>query len=196
MVNYDKNLIIQKLGAMSESQIVTFAASCSERLLPNYKKFVDVEQWGDYSFFRSTLNSIWNFIEQQNISDENLKLLMKKCFEFVPDSEEFESIYASYAIDFGASIYNTLKYCLEKDIKNIISVADASINTVDLFVQEKHNLDPDDPDLEQKINNDQMMQQEIIKQLNDLDILAKQKIDQQFINSFRTSVEGKSNIEL
>lgn len=197
MLKYDKNFISKKLNDMSDSQRIAFAAACCERLLPNYVKFVEVENGGDYSFFRSMLNQIWNHAGGKHMTNESIKQLMKKCFEIVPDSDDFESIYTSYAIDTGAAFYNTLKYCLESDIKFLISVVDASINTVDLFVQEKHNMNPNDPDLEQKIMNDQVMQNEVKKQVEDLNLIRNQQtMNEQFLTSLRLSIEGNSNIEL
>ena len=197
MVEYNKNLISQRLDYMSESQRVAFAASCCERLLPNYKKFVEVDNWGDYNSLRRILNRIWNHASGQIISNDEIRQFLKICYDVVPNSDDFTSMYTSYAIDAGASLYNTLKYCLEGDIKCLTSVVDASINTVDLFIQEKYNICPSDPNLEQKITSEKLMQTELKKQLEDLNLIENHLIiDEQFLTSFRSPLEGKSNIEL
>ena len=197
MLNFDKTLILEKLNIIPESHRIAFAASCCERLLPNYKKFVEVEQWGDYDFFRNLLNQIWNHILGEHMENQSIKQSMEKCFKIVPDSEDFKSIYTSYAIDSGAAVYNTLKYCLEGDLKLLMAVVNSVHATVDLFVQEKHNMNPSDPQLEQKILHDPFMHHDLKKQLDDLNMLINHQIlDGKFINVFRSEVEGKSNIEL
>lgn len=197
MVNFDEKQILEELNDISEVHRIAFAASCCERMLPNYKKFVEVENWGDYESFRKFLNQIWGHIIGNYLKEEYVMNSMDKCFEIGPDSEDFESVYTSYAIDLGSAIYHTLKYCLTTDIKNLLAVANAAISTVDLFVQEKYNMDPNDPNLEFKICNDELMQTEIIMQRDDLKLLAKNaNLDEQFVELFRSKVEGKSNIEL
>jgi uncharacterized protein len=197
MITFDEKLILKELNDISEFHRIAFAASCCERMLPSYKKFVEVENWGDYECFRIFLNQIWGHIIGNYLTGEYIINSMDMCFEIGPDSEYFESVYTSYAIDLGSAIYHTFKYCLTSDIKNLLAVANAAISTVDLFVQEKYNMDPNDHNLEFKICNDELMQTEIIKQIDDLKLLANNaNLDEQFVELFRSKVEGKSNIEL
>lgn len=191
------NTIEEKLKILSYKHGVAFCASCCERLLPNYKKFVDTEHWGDYAFFRETLNEIWNHIIKSNLSEKRINELMCNCFNVIPDSEDFESVYASYAIDAGAGVYNTLKYCLDENVKDLITVSTVSINTVDLFIQEKYKLNSIDPQFEQTILENSFMQTELKKQFDDLELLCStQIITESFITDFRSSVEGRSNIKI
>jgi len=197
MATFDEKQILEELNNISELHRIAFAASCCERMLPNYKKFVEVENWGDYDCFRNFLNQIWEHINGNYLTKEHIIIFMDKCFEIGPDEEDFESVYTSYAIDLGSAIYHTLKYCLTSDTKNLLAVANAAINTVDLFVQEKYNMDPNDPNLEFEICNNELMQTEIVKQIDDLKLLANNaNLDAMFVKLFRSKVEGESNIDL
>ena len=186
-----------RLKNLTHEGRIAFGASCCERMLPNYKKFVGIEQWGDYDFFRKTLDKIWKQTYEPKAPQDRLDKLKQQVFDLLPDEEEFESIYVSYALEAGATVRNMLKYCQTRDVKYLLAVVNLLIATVDLFVQEKHDMDSQDPQLEEKIIQDIFMQKELKKQLEDLELLKNQKtFNESYIKVFRSSVEGKSNIEL
>lgn len=194
MLKFNEQEIRDKLEKLSEEARIVFAASCCERVLPSYKKFVEIEHWGDYEFFRNILNEVWISICSKEIKKERLQQLIEKVFCLMPDEEDFESVFTSYALESSLVVSNTLKYYLTKEIKYLISIVKLLIATVDLFVQEKHDMDSNDPLLEEKINQDSLMQNELKRQLEDIHILEFHQIDEEFINAFRSRVEGKCNI--
>lgn len=185
-----------RLENLSEAAKIIFAASCCERALPSYKKFVEIEHWGDYEFFRDTLNEIWMHAYNKKIPEDRLQQLIKQASCLMPDEEDFESIFTSYALEASIAICNALKYCLTKEIKKLISIPKLLIATVDLFVQEQHDMNPSDLMLEEKIIKDPLMKNELKNQLDDIHLLESQKINGEFVNAFRLRIEGKSNIVL
>lgn len=170
-MKFDPNYIKEHLKSLEHFHRLAFCASCCERLLPNYSKFIDVENWGDRAFFRSTLDEIWLIISGIEIPVDSVRLMLQKCSDVTPDSKDFNSIYVSFAIDAGSAIYETLMYYLDKDIQHIVNVAGSSRDTVDMYIQERDNMDYNDPELEQKIAHDPLMIQEIKRQVDDLSIL-------------------------
>jgi hypothetical protein len=176
---------------------IAFGASCCERLLPNYRKFTDVEKWGDYKFLEDTLEEIWSFIYGKQFKSDKIDMLIKMCYKVTPDSEEFDSIYTSFAIDAGGAVHEMLKCCLYNESKHVVDVACFARDTVDMYIQERDNMDYSDIDFELKILNDKLMQNKLKKQLNDLELLNNNhQLNSQFLEAFRAMVRGKSNIRI
>ncbi|MEN2773481.1 DUF416 family protein [Acetivibrio clariflavus] len=197
MLTFDKDNLKKKLSSLSHKKRIVFGASCCERMLPNYKKFEEIEKWGKTQFLRDLLDKVWDHCKSDLINKKDVDSFIKKCYKVIPDEEDFDTIYTSYAIDAASAICSLLEVCVEDDIDNLISIAELSLNTIDLFVQEEDNMDSRDPNLEEKILMTPLMQRELKKQNDDIETLNKiQIIDERFINEFRSSVEGKSNIQI
>lgn len=197
MLTFDKNNLKNKLCNLSHKRRIVFGASCCERMLPNYKKFEEIEKWGKTQVFRDLLDKVWNHCIRDLLNKKDVDSLIKKCYKAIPDEDDFDTIYTSYAIDAGSAICSLLEVCIEDDIDNLVSIAELSVNTIDLFVQEEENMDSRDLKLEEKILMTPLMQKELTKQYDDIETLNNiQSIDESFINTFRSNVEGKSNIQM
>ena len=196
-MQFHSEVLSDKLEELSKEKKIVFGASCCERLLPNYKKFVEVEKWGDFESLRSALNEIWKHVVESKMPQQKISGLIDKCDKITPDAEDFSSIYTSFAIDAGGAIYELLQYCLDGKTKYLVDIASFARDTVDMYIQERDDMDYNLPDFEEQIVNDELMQKELKKQFDDLEVLKNQKIfDESFIHTFRSSIEGKSNIEL
>jgi hypothetical protein len=44
--HFDEDKLCLQLGVLSERHRIAFAASCCERMLPNYDAFAAMERWG------------------------------------------------------------------------------------------------------------------------------------------------------
>lgn len=191
---FNKELLKVELESLSHSNRIAFSASCCDRMLPNYIEFSKQEQWGDYKAFQHVMNEIWNHVLKNHLSSDDIKQYLKKCEELTPHEDDFNSIYVSFAVDAGSSLYNTLKYCLDGEIKHLLFVADYSRATVDLFIQEKENMHPGDPELEEKILNNPLMVRELIRQQEDIDFLKTNPLlDQHNLATFRSRNNGETS---
>lgn len=197
MLFFDKNDLRKQLSSLTHEARIVFGASCCERMLPNYKKFEEIEGWGNTQVFRDVLDIAWRSCFKNELNPKKVELLIEKCYEVLPDEEDFDSIYTSYAINAGSGICSIIEICIDDDLDNLVSIAELSVSTVDLFVQEKNDMKPNDPQLDQKIMQDQLMQIELKNQLDDLAYLKQQDaFDERLVSVFRSRVEGRSNIEL
>jgi len=194
LYKFNEELLYQKIDGLSLLHKIAFGASCCERLLPNYKLFVDKEDWGDFSYLEDTLNELWNYVSGKQIELNRIEILSKECYKLTPDSEDFGSVFVSYAIDAGVAIYETLLCCLDNEAQHLVDIASVSRDAVDLFIQERDHMNYSDFDFEKKILSDSLMQKELHKQLIDLEMLKnKPQLDLQFIKEFRSIVKGTSN---
>lgn len=59
---YEFDALEKELEGLPPLHRVAFAASCCERLLPNYNAFYFLENWGDPSVLRTALNEVWQIL--------------------------------------------------------------------------------------------------------------------------------------
>ncbi|KAF1707866.1 hypothetical protein CSC73_11160 [Pseudoxanthomonas sacheonensis] len=135
-------------------------AYCCERMLPNYQSFFAQTSYGKINVLRAALDYIWTWVESSQLPID-VASLTAACEQEAPDTSEFSSIYTSAALDAATAIAITLD-ALEKPLENqLVDVASLARDSVDLYVQERANLDPNDPLLEEKILKSDLMQAEL-----------------------------------
>ena len=87
------------------------------------------------------LIEVWKSVENGRFSVEKIQELIMKCDAVIPDTEEFRSPLTSAALDAGAAILETLKYCLDGNVTRVVDVASLARDTVDMYIQEQSDLD-------------------------------------------------------
>lgn len=98
----------------------------------------------------------------------NIDLLLDQLEAVIPDLDKHESYLASYAMDAGCAIHSALEYLVKSQDEQIINVAIFGRDTVDMYVQELHDLSPNDPALEEKIAANPYMVNELRRQFTSL----------------------------
>ncbi|WP_454828404.1 DUF416 family protein [Pseudoxanthomonas wuyuanensis] len=152
---------------------VVFMAECCERMLPNYREFSLETGVGDIERLREALSAVWNWIETDKLPT-NISELIAECDQQAPDTSEFSSVYTSAALDAANSIAVTLEALSEATEERAIEVASLARDTVDLFVQQRSDLDPNSPELERQILEHPLMQNELQSQRQCLEKLQDQ----------------------
>lgn len=194
-MKFNLNNIKNQLEKLSNKHRLVFAASCCERLIPNYKIFSEEVKWGDYPFLRNCLDVIWKYILDDEINETDIIELMNDFDLIIPDTEDFESILTSAALDASCAVRQTLECCLKSNLQQLVEIASFAHDTLYMYIQVKESFDYNDPDFSKKIYSNSLMVKEIKKQISDLDYLSKlTQIDTQGINVFRQS--SQSNIEI
>jgi uncharacterized protein len=184
---FDANSLRSRLARLSANSRIVFAAACCERLLPNYVLFVKSASWGDSTVLREALDYIWHTVTSGNIDRGHVEELLERCDAIVPDSEAFSSDFTSAAIDAGAAIMETLKTLLDDSIDHIIDTASFCRDTVDMFIQIRDGLDfNNDPEFEEKIARDPLMQYELERQALVLEQLERHhELDSSIVDNIR-----------
>lgn len=176
----------KELDAFSNLQKLAFAASCCERLLPNYAKFQNEENWGDFERLQETLNKIWKMVEKNRITNKEAKELEGKWELVIPDTEDFDSSFTSAALDAATSIYELVMFCSDYSISRILDISTFSLDTVDRHVQDLLNVDYSDPNCEEEISVHPLMVRELQAQFNVIEILKNTTvIDSHLISQLR-----------
>lgn len=204
---YEFNVLEAELTELSPVHRLVFAASCCERLLPNYSLVKQEDGWGDPSILRNALNKVWSFIEGQPVNAKQIRQLLKVCQEAVPNADDVSgSQYYVEAQEAASAICFTLEACLDPTPKNIIKVPKCVTNTIDGYLSAMKDIE-DSNWWEEKSLEEQKEEfskhvfaiGEIAKQSEDLQNLKPvEKLDINFIQCFRTSFvnQRKSLLDL
>lgn len=196
-LSFNKDSLARELERLDRTRKIAFGVACCERLLPHYLTFKDEVRWGDEQPLMKALNRVWEHLLGGELTKDEIRTLTNKCESVAPDSEDFESIHTSFAQDATFSVCAVLDYVAQDDVERITQVAAFAIDTVDLYVQESQNMNPNDPQLEQKILRHPLMQQELKRQREDIELLKNLDLEREDVIQDlrqRWSNQSKSNI--
>lgn len=192
---FDPELIQTILSRLSRRHAIAFSAACCERLLPNYRTFVEQANWGDWQLLRSTLDEVWSHIAGIDIPTQRFRSLLKRCEAVIPDTNDYGTIEASNALDASSGVCETLRLCIDGDVSHAVIVANAAVDTVDMFIQVRDHMDYADPQFEEKILADSLMVRELEEQLVTLRSLELQvPLEREYVELLRSQYFNKSNV--
>lgn len=203
----DLNVLEKQLDRLSAVHRIAFAASCCERLFPNYCVFAREEKWGNPSVLRKALNEVWESLEKKAFDRTKIHALMEDCLAEAPDSDDVSiSAYDFEAQSVVAAICLTLKACLDPDTKLILKVeqpvGDTLFAGVELIEESTDPLGWEVKTLEQKfkiIASHPLAVREMAKQNQGLQKLRESdRLSPELLEWLRTSSynNGKSLIDL
>lgn len=185
------------LSRLQPHQQVAFGASSCERMLPNYKSFMREAAWGDLEPLRGALDLVWSGHTAARPPKEVLSALAFRCEQTAPDSDDFKSFYVSSAQDAVFAVCALIDFLIEEDLDHLIRVPRLSTDSVDLFVQELEHMNPSDPLREKKILEHPLMQQELKRQMRDIDEAGRILLgDEEALLRLRTRAQQESNLLL
>lgn len=165
---FDEIRAANAVGLLKPHQQLAFGAACCERILPNYRVFSEEVKWGDSEPLRKALDFAWLACQDLAPEPKTVQALLAACENNAPDSEDFDSLYTSSAQDAVFAICSLLDFLLTGNSSHVVNAARYATDSIDLIVQERDDLSPQDPGLEQKILQHPLMQQELRRQSRDL----------------------------
>jgi uncharacterized protein YjaG (DUF416 family) len=171
MERFDEERLARSLQRLSPWKQIAFMVQVGERMLANYQRFSADTGFGDVSVLRNALDTAWAWIEAGRLPSD-LAELREACERQAPDTEDFHSPYTSAALD-AACVAAIILDALERpDEARPLEVATLARDTVDLFVAERMNLNPNAPGFEETILRHHLMQRELRRQRETLEALA------------------------
>lgn len=150
---------------------IAFIALCCERMVPNYRNFVEETGFGNIQILEDALFSTWEWLESEK-DIPHLSQLRIQVENQAPNTENFSSVYTSAALDAVNSI-SLLLDALHSETSDVVSVACLARDSVDLFVQELGDLDPNKPGFEEEIQKHELMRAEVFTQSQQLKYLSQ-----------------------
>ncbi len=166
--------IQQKIEQLSFYQQLAFGILVSHSFMNTYERFVEKENWGNLSI----LKKIWMFLERiathkQEINSD-LEKLNKELDTVMPDMDDFSgSIYASLALDVCSMLGECLDFVADKNVDNIKNISYIATQSVEFFIADKNNWQPNMPDFEELIASSIEMKDELCFQLELTELLSE-----------------------
>jgi uncharacterized protein YjaG (DUF416 family) len=190
--------LTRNLGERPPSARIAFAAACAERLLPHYAAFAAETGWGDPALLRRALDRAWDFAAGADVPLEELQALRLAADDATPDTEDFTTALVSPALDAANAVWYAVGCCIAADPGQAAEAGRCATATVDIYVQEREEMEPGDPDLEQRIASHPLMLAELERQRLDLLSLAGARVSRpDFMAGFRARAAATgSNIGL
>jgi uncharacterized protein YjaG (DUF416 family) len=196
------DFLAKNLKKNSKNFQLLFGVLVAEKLIPNYHYFSVKHNWGNTALLHECTDFCYGAVgDITSTVKQNAIILMDSLLEITPDLDDYEGGTSSYANDTCAAYEQLLTFIIEEKLELIISVADYSIASVDMFIQEKYDLNPNDSELEIKILSDAHMKQELIRQKEILKfissfgrVITDEKINQ--IREFNNNLPSLIDLEL
>lgn len=164
--------IEKMLMSLTKKQRLLFGVLTCERLYPNYLYFQNNYNWGNSEALLKGINVIYQYLMKDELfSKDEIQELIQEVDAATPDTETFSEIFVSFALDACTSLYSSLSYILDPRLEYIVDVAIYARDTVDMFIQERDDINSNDEDLENRISEDPLMtieknrQMEVINKL-------------------------------
>lgn len=126
--------LAKSIKGLSKDQAVVFGTEVCKHLLPDYEKFQKKHGWGDYLLLEDTIKKI----EKKELKYSELKPLIQKIKEIIPDTEEFGEFDGSYALNSSASVLELVEYLVDNNKSHISNISGYSTDTIDFKLQENH----------------------------------------------------------
>lgn len=169
-LTFNERALENQLSGLNSKSLVVFGLLCCERIFPNYVAFVEQHKRGNADTLRYTLDVCWEFVVNKRIISD-FDGLKKACKEVAPDTEDFDSLSVSAALDAAISIATLVKLIESSKVEHAVTIATYARDTVDMYVQELENMQPNTGNLEEQIRNHQLMQRELGCQQSDFELL-------------------------
>ncbi len=131
---YQENLK-RNVNTISISKNLEFATEICKRLLPEYINFEKNHNWGNSKLVAEGIEVCSNY-RLASTDERRVKSLIEKLNLIVPDTEEFNDISASLALNSVCATIETLEYILDYDSKHIFRVGNYMYDTLDFKIAE------------------------------------------------------------
>lgn len=176
-LSFDIDALRTRIGGLSHQRKVAFLLLIAERLIPNYAAFSHYHNWGDSKILEQALDCGWIFLMENLVDIESIQRCVERCESITPDTEDFISEYVSAALDAAVCCSYVLDLLLRDESEVVIQGAILAHDTVDMYIQDLLQLDPQDPRAEEKIRRHALMQRELMQQNADLARVERMNFD-------------------
>lgn len=130
------NEINSHIKLLSQETMLLFCVHIAKRLLPNYLYFFRTEGFGNPQIPEQVIDTAKLFFEDYDKAIPQANQLKPALLDVAPHSEDYPSVYSTYALDACIALNSMLELIAENNLQAGKSASDASISTVDVYVQE------------------------------------------------------------
>jgi hypothetical protein len=115
---------------------VAFAATCCERLMPNFYACALVYEIENHHLVQAGVDNLWGYLGGELWQETEINEFLQVLDSFASEIENFAStIYSELALHTLDAIRNTVRGCLADTGKNLEEVITITINAIDLYLR-------------------------------------------------------------
>lgn len=195
ILRFDERELLAQLKQLPNQSRVAFAAACAERQLPNYANFSKVTGPGDPSLLARILNRIWEDIEGNSATDDELQKKLTLCMALLPNDEAEGSEQRAYANDAVASVAYTIRARLTGNCQEALWAARRAYEALDHYIIARFNPIIVERDAEIPIVAHPLVQTELRRQRADLSQLQEAAGDQAKERQIVVNLRNRSQTE-
>jgi uncharacterized protein len=189
---FDREVLKNELAALPQRCLIAFGASCCERMLPLHEAFCRLENWGNHSVLRSTLDSVWGHLASAKSQLGDYRKCISLCKAQCPSTEDFGNAYVEGAIDAATSMTCLLESFRQKEVKRTACIGELAYHTVYVYLavvnDPETELHEGKPELYKQIMSMPLSLAELQKQQDDLLLLkATPSLDSAALDALRKS---------
>ncbi len=193
----EKEEIIELILQLIERKGALFIMHLARRLQINYNYFVVTEGFGDVKNLEDLFLLAVDYVKTNNVlvSPDLIEESKNIVLDLAPHSEDYPSVFSTFALDACACCYDMFSYLLENESDSIISASEMSINTVLIYKMEELSSKYPEDELEMRAYESAEVQKELLYQKTLLKrIIAENDIDKLITDTLNKKYE--SNIGL
>ncbi len=190
---FDEAVLKQQLSSLVFWKQLVFLIAVCQRLIPSFSMFSKETGFSGEDILRGLLLKAWNNLFE-GVTKVDFSAETYQAESLAPETENFDSIYTSSALDAAVSISLLMKSFCDNDTGTIVEAVTLICDSVDMYAQELENMNPNDSDLEEKILNHPLMQQELERQCEDLEFIETLNDDiSMSMNAVKTRWYGRAD---
>jgi len=176
-LNYNEEKLVGTLERLQPNSRVAFAAACAERLLQTSYSLSKSAHNEDPRELRHILNRLWLDVEGDRMSDSEVEDAIAKCLLTVEELEsEPVKPEAAGATDAVAALCYALRCRKSGESNDAMWASRRAYECLDNYVINQENIDTNQPNGEQEVLSNTLIQAELARQRRDLDDLLSNEM--------------------
>lgn len=168
-MNPSDTAVKRSLDSLSDSKKLAFVLLLCERMMPTFQVF-GADTGFDVSRYQKYVETAWAHLDGESPVDDWAEA-SEVCFDSAPDTEAFDHVLTSSALNAALSIGLAMSYLSDRNIDHILEATDLARDTVALYVQSIEATSPKSLTYEEVMNHP-LLQQELLRQEEDLIFLS------------------------
>ena len=167
-VNFDEPSLCSRIAHLDARNRVAFAAACASRLLLVFEEYAESYASQDIGVLRQSVEFLWRSVISGEWQQDDIKNNLEAVMGMMPEEgDDWTPLHGS-AQDAVASTAYALRALASGDPQEVGWAARRAYEAVDQLVMNQLDVNLSDPSAENKILAHPLVQQELVRQLQDV----------------------------
>ena len=167
---FSEGELYQSLSGMVFWKQLVFLLLVCQRLIPSFRALSRETGIAGENLLLGLRNRAWSTL-LAGVSRADFSTEVTQAESVEPDTEDFESVYASSALDAAIAVGLLMRAFNDGQTSTVVEAASLARDSIDMYVQDLENMHQNDPNIETKILGHVLMQKELKRQREDIDFI-------------------------